>query len=47
MPEELEKVIVAWLKEHGYSNVESNCGTVWYTGDDGKTYSLSEEECEG
>lgn len=47
MPEELEKTIVAWLTEHGYQDVESNCGTVWYKGDDGETYSISETHCGG
>jgi len=46
MPEELEKTIVAWLKEHGYKDVESNLGTVWYK-DDEATYSITATLCEG
>ncbi len=41
-----EEDIVASLKKQGFSNVESNCGTIWYDDDDGNTYAISEMECE-
>lgn len=47
MPEELEETIVAWLKEHGYKDVDGNLGTIWFTGDDGATYSINATLCEG
>lgn len=46
MDERLTECIAAKLKELGYKNIESNCGTVWYEDADGNTWSLCPQLCE-
>lgn len=46
MDERLAEYVAAKLKELGYKNVESNCGTVWYEDADGNTWSLCPQPCE-
>ena len=46
MPEEMEIAVVDALKKLGYTNVEGNCGVVWYTDNDGQTWSLSPNMCD-
>lgn len=46
MDERIAEYIAAKLKELGYKNVESNCGTVWYEDADGNMWSLCPQPCE-
>lgn len=46
MNSNLAEDIAARLKELGYRNVESNCGTVWYEDADGNTWSICPQPCE-
>lgn len=46
MDEKLEQAIVEVLKQQGYTNVESNFGTIWYTDEDGTTWSLCPVLCD-
>lgn len=46
MDERLAEYVAAKLKELGYKNVESNCGTVWYEDADGNAWSLCPQPCE-
>lgn len=46
MDERITEYIAAKLKELGYKNVESNCGTVWYEDADGNMWSLCPQPCE-
>jgi len=46
MDEELMDCIIAKLKALGYTDVEGNCGTVWYTDKDGQTWFLNPMPCE-
>ena len=46
MDERLAEYIAVKLKELGYKNIESNCGTVWYEDADGNIWSLCPQLCE-